>query len=137
MLVPEERTNQQKAGDDHRYVREQAELYKLRKVFAVKSKSATIKRANTFALRAQRTRKRKSSRRSLRWILRERRHHHTRNTLRNLVNTLAQIRRSLLAMGAHDRGRIAPKWRLARKHLVSNHAETVDIGTSGDVTTAT
>src|ERR1051325_4994129 len=117
MLVPEERTDQQKAGDDHRYVRDQAELYKLWKIFAVKSKSATIQRPNAFGLCAQSTRKRKSSWRPLRRILRERRHHHTRNTLRNLVNTLAQIRRSLLAMRAHDRRRVARKGRLARQHL--------------------
>src|SRR4029079_15495188 len=103
MLVPEERTNQQNAGDDHRYVRDQAELYKLRKIFAVKGKRATIERANAFALRAQRARKCKSSLRPLRRILRECRHHHTRNTLRNLVNTFAQIGRSLLPMRAHDR----------------------------------
>src|ERR1044072_8674555 len=120
MLVPEKRTNQQNAGDDHRYVRDQAELYKLRKVFTVKSKGATIERTDAFALRAQRARKRKSSLRPLRRIFRESRHHHASNTLGNLVNTFAQIRRSLLAMRAHDRGRVAREWRLAGKHLISN-----------------
>src|SRR3569832_14499 len=127
MFEPEHRTYEQNTRDDHRHVRDQAELHKLRKVFAVKSKSTAIQRSNTFTLSTHGTSKCKRSLRALSRILRERRHHDTSHTLRDLGLALTQVLRLLLAMRAHHRGSISGEWWLAREHLVCNDAEAVNI----------
>src|SRR5678815_693759 len=104
-------------------IRDRAELEKLRKIFTVKSKSATIYRPYALALSSHRTRKRKRSLGSLCRILRECRHHHARNTLRNLVGPLTQIERLLLTVRAHNNRSMAREWRLAGQHLIGAHTE--------------
>src|ERR1044072_2716794 len=127
MFVPVGHAYQQKARDDHWQIREQAELYKLRKIFAVKSKGATIQRSHAFALCSQRTRKCKRSLRALARVLRKRGHHNSGRSLGDLMVALAKLLRLLLAMRAHHCGSVAGKRRLASQHLVSNDAETVNV----------
>src|SRR6185369_4890401 len=107
MLVPQHRTYQQNTRDDHRHVRKQAELYKLRKVLAVKRKGAAIQRSHTFALRTQRTPKRKRGLRPLTRIFRECRHHDASHPLWDLVLALTKMLRVLLSMRAHHGRSIA------------------------------
>ena len=69
VLIYDKESNQQDVGSNHRRMSKEAQLEELRKVFTVKRERPPVERSDPLALSTQRTRKRKSSLRTLRRIL--------------------------------------------------------------------